>query len=258
MTEVDTYVSSGISQLDQIVPQLAQYYKSLFADFKNWWLVLVVAIVLFYVFVSVRETKQNKLLSFLINFVSVFLCACLCFGIYPFLSKPLYAPRAMYGVGVFIAFLGITTVSKNKTFISKIVCCALAWTFFSFSFTYGNALAEQERYTEFRIEMVINDLNDLEIFTSDNVVTVQLQGNIGDSPVLSNMPKTYAILDKLVPSTFGNGWVWSEYYFYNYFKLKNVRTDGSIDLTTYNLPVLIDNMYCTIQGNEEYVLIRLK
>ena len=115
----------------------------------------------------------------------------------------------------------------------------------------------QNRYSEFRIEAVINDLNDLEVFNTDKK-TVQLIGSIGQLPIIANMPQSYDILKHLVPSMFGGGWYWSEYYFYYYFSLKNVVWDRSIDVCSYDLEVLKDTMYHTIKGADEYILVEIK
>jgi len=72
------------------------------------------------------------------------------------------------------------------------------------------------------------------------------------------MPQDYQILERLVPSTFGAGWSWSEYYIYNYFGLRDYSLNPSIDLQTLELPVISDTIYHTIKGNEEYILIILK
>ena len=39
------------------------------------------------------------------------------------------------------------------------------------------------------------------------------------------MPQDYKILNRLVPINFGENWVWAEYYFYNYFDLRNVEKE---------------------------------
>ncbi|MDE6917252.1 MAG: hypothetical protein K2P39_10710, partial [Lachnospiraceae bacterium] len=114
-------------------------------------------------------------------------------------------------------------------------------------------------YTDFRIQLVIEDMNGLAVFGSDAEKTVQIDGDIGQSPVLRQQRQSYQILNRLIPSTFGGGaWNWNKYYFYEYFSLKNVIRDTSADLTTYQLPLLQDGMYHAIYGDEQHVLIELK
>lgn len=98
----------------------------------------------------------------------------------------------------------------------------------------------------------------MEIFSSNQPVTVQISGTIGQAPVIRNMPQNYQMLNRLVPSTFQGNWAWGEAGFFRYYDLKNVIPNSSIDLTTYNLPVLSEKMYHTIKGQDNYILVELK
>lgn len=258
MNPIDGYVSNSIASIGQMVSHLVKYYIYVYNDFKKWWLVLAGLMGIAYLYVSVRDTLRKKWCAFLLACLTLLLMGIVSFGVYPVLALPLYCPRAMCGFCAFIALIGISISDAEKTPLSKLICLTLAWVFFVFSFTYGNALAEQKRYTDFRVNAVIEDINDLEIFNADTVKTVQITGNIGKSPILNQQPQNYQILDRLVPTTFGGGWDWNEYYFYQYFSLKNVLRDPSIDLQEYDLSVLVDTMYHTIRGNGQYVLIEIK
>ena len=113
----------------------------------------------------------------------------------------------MYGVGAFLALIMITIVNAEKIYPAKVVCACLCWCFFVFAFTYGNALAAQKNYTDFRVQLVIEDLNELEIMNTEEIKKIQLSGNIGKAPVIRNMPQNYQMLNRLVPDTFGGGWM---------------------------------------------------
>ena len=103
-----------------------------------------------------------------------------------------------------------------KVYLSKFVSLILSWLFVVFSFTYGNALAVQKEYTDFRIEMVINTMNHLPIFSTDNTKTVQLSGSIGHAPAIQNAIQHYPILNRLIPVMFrGDGWTWGRWRFTN-------------------------------------------
>ena len=65
--------------------------------------------------------------------------------------------------------------------------------------------------------MVINDLIDLEVMNTDTEKKVQLKGDIGKSPIITNMLEYYPILNRLVPSTFASLGGWTEVYFFEYF-----------------------------------------
>ena len=250
--------SSMVTSVGQIVKNYKEYISYITSDLKSWWLLLAALIVAAFLFKAVVDSEQNKVLSLLLALASVLLCALVEFGVYPLLTAPSYHPRSLLGFGMFLAFFGVSAISEQKTYLAKAMCLCLSYCFFAFSFTYGNALAEQLRYTNFRIETVIDGMNGLEVFQNDEMKVVQLEGNIGQSPVIDNMPQNYDILNRLVPDTFGGGWKWREYYFYQYFDFKNVTEDSSIDLKDYDLPVLKDTMYYTIKGENNYVLIELK
>lgn len=258
MNPIDGYVSSSIASIQQMFFHLFKYYKYVYDDFKKWWLVVVGLMGIAYLYVSVRDTSREKWCAFLLACMTLLLMGMVSFGVYPALALPLYCPRAMYGFCAFIALIGVSISNAEKVPLSKLMCVSLSWVFFVFSFTYGNALAEQKRYTDFRVNAVIEDMNDLDIFNTENLKTVQLTGNIGKSPVISHQLQNYQMLDRLVPTTFGGGWDWNQYYFYQYFSLKNILRDPSIDLQVYDLPILADTMYHTIRGNEQYVLIEIK
>lgn len=262
MIPVKTYVSNSLIGMKDLIPgifnHLKIYYSYVTGDFKTFWLVLIIVMVIGFIWSTACSTKQHIYLSIPIALSALLFMGLLCFGMYPALSAPLFAPRAMYGFGVFITFLGITIMERQKNLPFKTIASILSWTFFVFSFTYGNALYSQKEYTDFRINLLIQDLNDMEIFSSNQPVTVQISGTIGQAPVIKNMPQNYQMLNRLVPSTFQGKWAWGEAGFYRYYNLKNVIADSSVDLTTYNLPVLEEKMYHTIKGQDNYILVELK
>ncbi len=120
------------------------------------------------------------------------------------------------------------------------------------------ALYCQKEYTDFQIQMVIEDMNDMEVFLSEEPMVVRITGIIGYSPVIQNMPQNYNILNRLGPITFQGSWWWGQADFYQYYDLKNAAEDPSVDLTTYDLPVLEEHMYYVIRGKDTYMLIELK
>lgn len=266
MPKRETYVSNSLPPLKEILPvtfaHLKKYFSLVKSDFKTEWLIFIFLMMIAFIFVMVRDSKRKKYAAFFLSVLGLLMMCSLSFGMYPVLSKPLFNPRAMYGFGAFITFVGIAVSTAKKTYPAKLVCLALSWCFFVFSFTYGNALKAQEDYTDIRIAAVINDLNDLDIMASDETKIVQLDGSIGYAPAIRHMPEDYKILKRLVPVQFKADWIFGEYQFFHYYRLKKVKWNqpkkSSIDLTTYDLPVLKDTMYHTIRGNDNYVLIELK
>lgn len=255
------YVSNALPELSELIPHtlenLKQYYSLILSDFKPYWLALTVLLAVGFLWGSVTLSRRKKAASAAMALAALALMCLLCFGIYPVLADTLFAPRAMYGFGVLIVLLGITAV-EGKGISRKLPVAVLSWAFFVFSFTYGNALNLQKEYTDFRIGLVIQDLNDMELFQSGEDITVQISGGIGKAPVLSNMPRDYEILNRLIPETFSGSSDLARSQFFHYYGLKNVIQDSSIDLTERDLPVLEEHMYHTIRGEGNQVLIELK
>lgn len=262
MQPANEYVSNSTPPIMQMpltfVSNLKEYYTYIFTDFKDFWLVFVILLLLAFLFVATRDSKQKKIPAFLISFFALILMLILPFGFYPALENPLFEPRAMYGFGVLLAFLGVYVVSAVQILPGKIICLVLSWVFFVFSFTYGNALYEQKVYTDFQINTVVEELNDMPVFTTNEMKYIQIDGSIGQSPVLRNMPQDYQMLNRLVPITFGGRWYWSNYKLFYYYKIPNISIDDSINLADYNMPVVKDAIYYTIQQDGNYILITLK
>lgn len=263
MNTVDSYVSTSTVGIREFIPKtiknLLKYFSLVKSDFKIEWLILIALLCIAFIYVLTRDSKQEKRFVVPMNIFMLIVMALLSFGVYPVLADPLYDPRAMYGFGAFIAFVGILVANAKKVYLAKFACVALSWAFFVFSFTYGNALYEQSKYTDFRISEAVDDLKELEAFNTDEVKTVQIKGSMGQALPIWHMPQDYQILNRLIPVTFENSsWSWAWYQFGNYYGLKNIAYDSSIDLRKYNLPVVEDTMYHTIRGNDKYILIELK
>lgn len=75
------------------------------------------------------------------------------------------------------------------------------------------------------------------------------------------MTSRYKILDRLVPTTLGACWYWSEFYLYNYFVLQGVEqvfSWGKDRIDDSQLPVFTDSLYHTIKANDKYIVVQFK
>lgn len=256
------YVSNAMPGVGELIPNmltnLGRYFAYVKSDFKPYWLVLVVLIALGFLWVTVGKTRRKKWVSGAVSLAALVLMGVLCFGIYPMLATPLFEPRGMYGFGVFIAIIGAVAVRGRGNVPGKLPGIVLAWAFFVFSFTYGNALDLQKEYTEFRMQLVIQDLNELEPLQSEQTVTVHLSGSIGRTPLLYYQPQDYQMLNRLLPATFSGGDDLTQYRFFYYYGLPNLRMAEPKEKPPENLPILKDTLYHTISGEDGYLLIHLK
>ena len=163
----------------------------------------------------------------------------------------------MYAFGDLIAFFCIALSASKCARPACVIPMLLCWSFVTFSFIYGNMLAEQKAYTAFRIQTVISDLNSLDIIHSGETDTLQIAGTIGFSPVIENLPPRFRMIRDLVPIMFREKWHPAHNGFFYYYKL-GVIVRYSVDLTQMVLPVLVDNLYHTIRGTDGYILVQLK
>lgn len=256
------YVSNALPEASGLVATLLKNYAIYFwhiaADFKPFWHFLWMLTAAGFVYLTVHRTRQKKLPALGLSVAALILILPLCFGIYPVLAAPLYSPRAMYGFGVLLTLLCAVVVEGSGQIPVKLPALMLSWVFFVFSFTYGNALSLQKDYTEFRIQMVMEDLNELDAFAGKEKVLLRLEGSIGVTPILGNIPGDYEILDRLVPETFAGGDDLTEYRFYCYYGLDDIAENGSSEECTPDMPILKDGIFHTIRGEENRILIQLK
>lgn len=262
---VDTYASSQMFTLHEFIPgffsNLVQYYRYVYSDFNSIWRLSIGMLVLSFLYTSVCSSKRSKLSTLVVSCAALVLMCLICFGLYPALEKPLFSARAMYGIGTLLTIFCLETVEFKDNPAIKFPALVVSWLFFVFCFTYGNALCVQKEYTDVRIAQVIDEIVDLAILNEEheNPVTLQISGSIGYSPVLQNMLSHYNILNRLVPIQFsGPGWYHGSTQFYYYYRLKNFNRGTGMDISTDDLPILIDNMYETIYGDDQYVVVYLK
>ena len=257
---VEGYMSADIAPLRDVLPHLLRYYETVASDFKSWWLVVMGLIWLLYILVSVRESKNNKCLTLLLGIIACVLCGALAFGMYPFLTIPLEAPRAMYGIGALIAFPSVSLVSYRRTAAGKAAAFILTWAFIVVAFAYGNAFSQQLAYTDFRIQEVIEELKGLDTLKTPREEPVKLQvvGGIGKTPVIAGLITNYPVIDSLIPKTFDGSWEWSVWYFMYYYDLRNAAAYYGSDYDDAELEIYSDTIYHTISGNDEYIRIELK
>lgn len=263
MNPVDTYVATTVPGPTEFVGNLIEkwqnYIHYLKTDFKKEWLIYVILIMISFMVMAVWNSKQQKWLSCILTALSVGGMIFFWFGLYPFLEEPQYSPRAMYGIGVFVAMIGVSATSyRKKAIVGKCAAVLLAWSFFVFSFTYGNALNEQKEYTDFRIEVAIDDMKDVSAFEEGKVI-VQITGSIGLAPALRNHPQDYLILNRLVPINFCQKWYWGSTQMYYFYGLKDrIDMHNDCDWDENEFTVYKDNVYQTTLVDGNRVMIQLK
>ncbi len=260
----DVYVSNNLPEIGSFFPMffehLRQYFELVVTDFRMLWKVLIVIMIGAAIVLYTFRSQKSKVLSCVVAIIGVFLMGALSLAIYAALEKPLYATRAMYAVGAFIAMIGVTIVSgRYAGWFTRLPVAILGYVFVMFALTYGNALREQEIFRDSRVEMVIADLNKLQVMKTEGLKVVGVEGDVGLSPVIRHMPiEDYRVLYRLMMPSFSENVPWMAYRISQQPWYDNIYYDPNIELTEKHLPVLVDTVLYTISGNEKYILITFK
>lgn len=253
-------INASIASISTIIDNYATFFNLLTTDFHVIWLILIFALTVWFVITSAIYSKQNKFISLLVSLISVTIMLLLTWGVYPFLQHTLTDCRAMYGIGAFIAYIGIANIATNGTkWITRALTICISWCFIVFSNIYGNALASQNDYINLRIHEVINDLTDLEEFNTEETKLVQFVGTAGFSPQIDNAKSEFKILNRIVPQMFRGEWDFGQNIFFDHYKLRNVEWNSDHVTAQYqDWAILHQSHYHTIYFNNNHFIVELK
>ena len=246
-----------------ILNNIKSYVTTINSDFGVIWKTGILFVSLFFISKSLFVSEQRKIHSLLISIPVIVISFILSFGIYLLLPDLWFLPRNLIGFGVFLAIICIYAVSDYKK-IATIVILALNWCFFVFAFSYGNALADQSRYADFRIKILLHDLSTLYPNAGREDLSIQILNSIDYTPLIKSISKNNPVIEKLVPKRLDQNLGWDYFYFLEYFnyikfKMSNIPSNSLyIDFTTLNLPVVLDSYYHTIKSDGNRILVVLK
>lgn len=253
------YVSDSIPPLNMLpnifIEHMKIYFASVSQDFSISLRNKVMLVCVLFLILSVFHSKNNKLITFFLSLVTLILGAILTFAFYAILEKPLYIPRALYGIGGFIACVFIFCVSLKDLYITKICSFILAWSFIVLASAYGNALVAQSDWEDFRIQEVIYDIATIE--NQGNSFKYHVKGSSGLAPKTSYLRNAYPVLNKLIPVNYCGNIEIGTWKFERYYGLKNLTKDESIT-DTGNPQIVKETMYHQIKVFDDKVLITLK
>jgi len=258
MKSVDSYVSTGIYPIHRllsgIVKNFIHYMRLVNGDFGFIWKFLLLILCLTFIISSVVITKKNKIFALTMSLTAFTVMCLMSLGVYLALEMPLFAPRAMYGFGVFIACIAVylSNIPKKIVLLPAVLLC---WCFFVFSFTYGNALSEQKRYNNFRTETLLYDLSILFPDKTEEPLLIRLKNSEGFAPSIQNISRRNPIIHRLVPVNLAAEWVWSNIFLTRYYNF-SLQQDESIEEDGLN--EVLNSYYHTIKSEGRKVLVILK
>ena len=239
--------------LSGCISNLKTYYGLMWEDLKFGWKILMALICLSYMVLFTLKSNINKVAAFFVSVLVLLLCAVLSFP-YIIFENPLLSPRGMYGWGAFLALVSLQCCNLTRTPVVKILAFYLSWCFFSFAFEYGNALYQQKQWKEFRVNLVVSDLN--QIIQDGKRYLFLVSSPIGKAPAI--VQKKHAkILDRLVPEV--HSYPGLEFHISNFLGLQDyLLPDNNLVLNTMELPLIKETTYHTIRGDNEHILVILK
>jgi hypothetical protein len=255
---VSTTVGVGNGLFTTALSNYKKYLTTLLADFKTTWLLLMALVAVLAYVATIVQTKQSRGITALVAIPVFAFVALFCLGVYPFLTDSLFEPRAMYGIGACVGIFAMYLASLPHALVGKVVVLGLSWCFFAFAFTYGNALSAQAQWTDFRIQITLNDLDSIEEFDAAQNPTVYLSGTVGLAQVIQNQPQNYNMLKRLVPIQFDGETRWGLVELENYYGVEGVtfERDDGVPLDTMTL--CVSNMYEDIYYKDNEFVVFLK
>ncbi len=259
----DAYASNSLPSFWNIIPELClhlgTYILLVFKDFRLLWLILIGIIIVSFIVLYVYRSEKNKIVALIISVCTLLLMLTMAFFFYAILDKPLYATRAMYPVGAFVAMVGLYVVSgKGKERWFRIPVVVLSYCFIVFALTFGNALREQNEYRDQQINMVIDDLNSIPTMMNDTVKNIKVKGSVGLSPVILHMPKNYQILNRLLMPSFSKHVPWMAYRLLNQSGIPYLNYDENIEMDESKMTYFKETVFYNIKGDDHNIIVEFK
>ena len=284
------------------ISNMQMYLGYLWSDF-DWTGVKICFFALMGVFLLsiAYQSKRNKILALLLGAVVLACGIMLSYGVYLVLTEPLQRPRAFIGIGVWSAAMAIYVVSawrgwaykqedtrqtNSNALVSRtlparyfyvfsaVVVGFFSWSLVVFANAYGNALSQQDKYQNFRLTILLQDLvNVMPKQKSYKDYTFRIKGWITASPVLENSSKHNPLMKRLVKITDGKYWVRTAMKHYGWGDVPEEQPQVVVDAedfeklaenpkcnpaTAGRLKARVDNIFHLIEVYPECTIIELK
>ena len=260
----DTDVFPPKQMFSGVAENYLKYWKLILSDFRKVWLLLLAFLVVSFVWGEMRLAVSygySCIKTAIMSLTVLLFSAAVMFGANPLMVRFADDTRCMLGFGIFVAAIAIVSAAgTDRIRAGKIAVILLFWCWFTFSFTYGNAMAEQKRYNDFRIQMLISDMKDVNGVREAKVkgpIQIMFVGNAGFSPVIRNMENRGNILTRLLrDETLGEGGAWINQYLLKYFGMPDVELVET-DKGWRDMSVAKDDMYQTVYSQDNRIKIEI-
>jgi len=254
-----------IDIFDQPINTLFFHVKTYFTVFvsglNNEWKILIILFLIAFLISLIAFSQRHRMGRAIDLFAGVILVLVgfpLSYGALIFLEQPAFdSARFMMGVGAFFAVVALLlshNISKYSHMILVVPATILLYSFIVFHWALGNGLLDQYRWGSFRNEILLSDLSVL--YPSKNIVsktTMQVQGRIGPSAVMSHVAKKYPVAYSIVtPQQDGLSWLaFGTYPLRNYYnRPQNFIDPWSENWDCTNMNVVKDTYYHSIRADD--------
>lgn len=257
---VDAYRSTSFA-FKTLIPTIINngfsYLNTVNYDFNIYWKIILFALVIADIIVNFISIKRNRLSKTIILIGIIILSSFLSYGAYLALEKYAGAARMIYGIGIFIAMLGLlSSLGTGKAgILNFLLCILLLMLFISYSCAYGNALSIQNEYEKSIEQLILTDINMLDNGQQHYKILLQYSGN-PYSPVVQHVISRYPITSRLVPALLTFEWWWSGFHLAYYNGFEKLPENFSFNLADYEL--VVDRMKYDIYRNNEVLVIIIK
>ena len=261
MRSVEAYVSTEMLGFSDLLPGAIANAKTFVLTVlkagPKWWVALYAVIGAGFLWVCVRGCRQKKWLAVLGCLASAAAGLVLSFGVFLVLEKATFGPRYVYGFGVFVTVVLLVSAQFMKRKIGLAPAYVLCYLWVVFAMIYGNALAAQQNYTRFRVEIALADMAELFPEMESSMLRMGVEGGIGYAPAVGRVVRQYPVLGNMLVPSFQEG---------NFYGMIPLLADGWGDEDGYDdsldkaeMVMLKDTYYHTIYGDGDAgVLIYLK
>lgn len=255
----DFATSASLSKT--FISNLKAYFSTVCSYWGNLWIkFFTAAFFVLFTISSVKSSKQNKLISLAVTVAAVLLMTLLSFGAYLVLAAPILHPRAFMGFSCLVTTISLFSVINSSGKLHNLTVCAAVFLFYGLivlDAVFGNVMAKQKSYEDFRITLLLSDLNHIVDPTANNTFYIH---EIPENPGKANIDfKNYKIpFVKISPQL-------SQYllndrsmYFQNLSGDMFQLLPENIKQELEELPLISDSYYHTIRGKNGVYYIFLK
>jgi hypothetical protein len=248
-----------IGILRNIKRQLGVFVSSLNAE---WRVLFVLFFVAFFISLFTFSTRKGvaRITDVAVGILVSLALFPASFGAFIVLQNLNGNARTLIGMGTALAIIGILTtnqISKNWKTALALPGTVLLYSFVIFALAFGNGLADQERYRDFRAETLLNDLSHIYI-TKKEVSKTKLQIKTSDnnySVVMKHVAEQYPIVETVMYTQHagmgGNNLGYRKLVSYYNRPQKFVAISETTRFDCDSMKTLLDTYYHTIKSNDK-------